>query len=101
MLIEKMNNLIKVNYSYDQNRQTISARDLWEFLDRPYTEFMKWFNHYKEYGFVADVDFIVIERYVDDVTAFGGKRKLIDYEITINMAKELSMLQGRIREWQF
>ena len=88
-----MNNLIKVNYSYDQNRQTISARDLWKFLDRPYTEFLKWFNHYKAYGFVENLDFRVIERFVDDVTAFGGKRRLSDYEITIDMAKELSMLQ--------
>lgn len=86
-----MNDLIKVNYSND--RQTTSARDLWEFLDRPYTEFTKWFNHYKEYGFIENIDFRVIERFVDDVTAFGGKRKLMDCEMTLDMGKELAMLQ--------
>ncbi|OZV10754.1 hypothetical protein CIW83_18205 [Tissierella sp. P1] len=86
-----MNELIKINYQND--RYTTSARDLWEFLGKPYTEFSKWFNHYKEYGFVENLDFRVIERFVDDVTIFGGKRKLIDYEITIDMGKELAMLQ--------
>lgn len=98
-----MGDLIKVNYKGD--RQTVSARDLWEFLDRPYTEFTKWFNHYKEYGFIESLDFVVIERYVDDVTAFGGKRKLKDYQITIDMGKELAMLQktekGRIARQYF
>ncbi|MSU01801.1 phage antirepressor KilAC domain-containing protein [Tissierella pigra] len=86
-----MSNLIKINYQGD--RQTTSARDLWEFLGKPYTEFPKWFNHYKEYGFAENLDFRVIERFVDDVNVFGGKRKLTDYEITIDMAKELAMLQ--------
>lgn len=86
-----MNELIKINYEHD--RQTTSARDLWEFLGRPYTEFPKWFNHYKEYGFLETLDFRVIERFVDDANVFGGKRKLTDYEITVDMAKELSMLQ--------
>lgn len=86
-----MNELIKINYQND--RQTTSVRDLWEFLDRPYTEFPKWFNHYKEYGFTENVDFRVIERFVDDANVFGGKRKLTDYEITVDMAKELAMLQ--------
>lgn len=86
-----MNELIKINYQGD--RQTTSARDLWEFLSKPYTEFLKWFNHYKEYGFAENLDFRVIERFVDDVNVFGGKRKLTDYEITVDMAKELAMLQ--------
>ncbi|MBU5254996.1 phage antirepressor KilAC domain-containing protein [Tissierella praeacuta] len=86
-----MNKLIKINY--DNDRYTTSARDLWEFLGKPYTEFPKWFNHYKEYGFAENLDFRVIDRFVDDVNVFGGKRKLTDYEITVDMAKELAMLQ--------
>lgn len=49
-----MNNLINVNYKGD--RQTVSARELWEFLDEPYTEFPKWFNKYKGYGFEENQD---------------------------------------------
>lgn len=48
-----MEELINVNF----DRQTVSARELWERLDRPYTEFLKWFNAYKEYGFVDGQDY--------------------------------------------
>ncbi len=38
----------------------LKARDLWEFLDRPYTEFLKWFDQYKDYGFTENQDFRAI-----------------------------------------
>jgi len=50
-----MNELIKVSYKGD--RQTVSARDLWKFLDKPYTRFDLWFNKYKDYGFIENHDF--------------------------------------------
>lgn len=85
-----MKDLIKVNYDID--RQTTSARDLWEFLGRPHGEFMKWFSRYAEYGFTVDIDYQVIDRLVENCSALGG-RPPTDYEITIEMAKELAMLQ--------
>ena len=83
-----MNELIKVNQAGD--RQTTSARDLWEFLDRPYTKFTDWFNQYKGYGFIENEDY----RGISEISEkpLGG-RPPIDYEITIDMAKELAMLQ--------
>lgn len=84
-----MNDLIKVNYKGD--RQTLSARDLWELLDRPYTRFDLWFNKYKEYGFIENHDF---RAYVIKTTHANGRNyEATDYEITIDMAKELAMLQ--------
>ena len=84
-----MNELIKVNYSAD--RQTTSARDLWEFLDQPYSQFTKWFDQYKEYGFVEGQDYRAISE--NFLTAQGNASVRMDYEITIDMAKELAMLQ--------
>lgn len=84
-----MNDLIKVTYSND--RPTTSARDLWEFLDRPYTEFLKWFNQYKDYGFAENQDFRALR--VKVRTAQGNEVDSADYEITVDMAKELAMLQ--------
>lgn len=84
-----MTNLIKVNYKSD--RQTVSARDLWEFLDKPYAQFTKWFNQYKGYGFVEDMDYRAIsEKFL---TAQGNESTRKDYEITVDMGKELAMLQ--------
>ena len=83
-----MNNLIKVNHKSD--RQTVSARDLWEFLDKPHGEFMKWFKRYVEYGFIENIDFRVIDRLVENPK---GGRPATDYEITVDMGKELAMLQ--------
>ena len=55
-----MDELIKVNC--ENGRQTTSARDLWEFLDRPHSEFMKWFRRYSEYGFIENHDFRAIRQ---------------------------------------
>ncbi|MGF7059242.1 antA/AntB antirepressor family protein [Brassicibacter mesophilus] len=84
-----MNELIKINYQGD--RQTASARDLWGFLDRPHGEFMKWFGRYADYGFIENVDYRAyrqISRHAN-----GRDYEATDYEITIDMAKELAMLQ--------
>jgi anti-repressor protein len=84
-----MNDLIKVTYNSD--RPTTSARDLWEFLDKPYSQFTKWFDQYKDYGFTENQDFRAIsEKFL---TAQGNESTRTDYEITVDMAKELAMLQ--------
>lgn len=81
-----MEELIKVNHQGD--KQTTSARDLWEFLGKPYTEFLKWFNQYKEYGFIENEDYRAIR--VKFRTAQGNESEAMDYEITVDMAKQLS-----------
>ena len=45
------------------------------------------------YGFIENIDFIVIVKNDEDDTAFGGIRKSTDHLVTLNMAKEISMLQ--------
>lgn len=84
-----MKELIKVNYDVD--RQTTSARDLWEFLGKPYEKFTKWFDAYKGYGFVENEDYG--ELCIKVHTSYGAEHDATDYEITIEMAKELAMLQ--------
>lgn len=82
-------NLIQVKNNGD--RQTVSARTLWEFLDKPYRDFNPWFNKYKDYGFEENQDFRAIT--IKIVTAQGNQSEASDYEITLDMAKELCMLQ--------
>lgn len=79
-----MNELITVNYS--SNRPTVSARELHEFLEveTPYTI---WFPRMCEYGFVEGTDFLTF------LLKSTGGRPSHDAEITIDMAKELCMLQ--------
>lgn len=84
-----MNQLIPVNHNGD--RQTVSARDLWEFLDKPWTEFPKWFNQFKDYGFTENQDYRELR--IKIRTSAGAEHDATNYEITIEMAKELAMLQ--------
>jgi anti-repressor protein len=82
-----MEELINVNF----DRQTVSARELWERLDRPYRDFVPWFNRYKEYGFIEGQDYRALT--IKVVTAQGNEVEAQDYEISLDMAKELAMLQ--------
>ena len=78
--------LIKVN----KENNTVSARELHEFLEIG-TRFDKWFIRMISYGFEENSDFRAITQ--KRVTAQGNITTYIDYEITIDMAKELSMIQ--------
>lgn len=79
-----MNELIKVNYEND--KCTVLGRDLHSFLEVD-TPYHIWFPRMCEYGFNENIDF----------SAFKQKcskgRPSTDHEITIDMAKEISMLQ--------
>lgn len=79
-----MNELIKVNYNSDS--PTVSARELHEFLEVK-TAFKDWFPRMCEYGFAEGNDF---RSFLSEST---GGRPAQDAEITIDMAKELCMLQ--------
>lgn len=83
-----MDELIKVQYSDD--RITVSARDLHEFLEIS-TKYADWFKRMCDYGFIDEVDYIAISQ--KRVTAQGNETTLIDHQITIDMAKEISMIQ--------
>ena len=77
--------LIKVN----KENNTVSGRELHEFLEIK-TDFRKWFIRMCEYGFNENDDFI---RVAQKRPTPGGTQTVIDYSITLDMAKEISMLQ--------
>lgn len=79
-----MNELIKVNY--DSDRPTVSARDLHEYLEVK-TAFKDWFPRMCEYGFTEGIDFC---SFLSEST---GGRPAQDHQLTIEMAKEICMLQ--------
>lgn len=82
-----MNELIKVNY--DSDRPTVSARGLHEFLDVK-TPYDKWFPRMCEYGFSEGIDYSTFLS--DRVDGLPGKPRQ-DAQLTIEMAKEICMLQ--------
>ena len=80
--------LFKINY--DADRITLSARDLHEFLEVE-TPFKKWFGRMAEYGFQKNIDYReVMDKIVHNSQ---GGRPSTDYEITLDMAKEIAMIQ--------
>lgn len=79
--------LIPINY--DSNRPTVSARELHRFLEVG-EQFSHWFDRMKGYGFTQSIDYEVLAE--NDYNPKGG-RPATDYQLTIDMAKELCMIQ--------
>lgn len=86
-----MNELIKITYNDD--RPAVSARDLHDFLEVK-TAYKDWFPRMCEYGFTEGEDFnpLKIER-VQDEGERMVTRTVDDAVLTIDMAKELCMIQ--------
>lgn len=82
-----MNNLIKINY--DTEQPTVSARDLHEGLEIG-TEFRKWFPRMAEYGFSENADW---KRVSQKCPTLGGEQEMVDYQISVDMAKQICMIQ--------
>ena len=80
-----MNELIKVNYESDN--PTVLGRDLHEFLEVG-TEYRHWFPRMCEYSFVEGVDYTPL---IFDHPQ--NRQPTQDHQLTIEMAKEISMLQ--------
>lgn len=83
-----MNELIKVNY--DTEHPTVSARDLHEGLDVG-TKFATWFPRMAEYGFTENVDYRTC--YPNLGSESHGGQNMVDYEISVDMAKQICMIQ--------
>lgn len=83
-----MDNLISVNYDADQ--PCVSARDLHQQLNIR-TQYTKWFERMKEYGFTENEDFKAVSH--KRLTAQGNETTYIDHEISIDMAKQICMIQ--------
>ena len=79
-----MNSLIIITTN-EQGSQVVSARDLHEFLDVA-TPFNKRIVRMIEYGFDENTDYTRLDIFVQ-------AQKAYDYAISLDMAKELSMIQ--------
>lgn len=80
-----MSELIKLNTN--SNDITLSARELHNFLE--VTErFNNWFNRQLQYGFEENRDYVGCK-----VFNTLAKQELLDYEIKLDMAKEIAMIQ--------
>lgn len=87
-----MNELIKITTNEDGER-LVSARDLHKSLDIS-KRFSAWVETYikenNEYGFIKNIDFTSVLS--STVVNNGANREINDYAITLDMAKEISML---------
>lgn len=82
-----MKDLIPINY--DSDRPTMLARDLHDFLEVG-TEFKDWFPRMCEYGFTEGQDYCSFLSVRSD--GLPGRQKR-DAQLTIDMAKEICMIQ--------
>ena len=81
-----------INVREENGQQLVSARELHEFLEVK-TRFNDWINgRIKKYDFIENIDYIAITE--KKVTAQGNESEYKDFAITIDMAKELSMVEN-------
>jgi anti-repressor protein len=78
-----------ITINYDSDRPTVSARELHKFLEVD-SQFSHWFERMAEYGFTIGVDYEVIAE--NGYNSKGG-RPTTDYQLTVDMAKEICMIQ--------
>jgi len=81
-----MNDLIKIEEK--DGKQTVNARELHEFLGNQ-RQFANWIQErIEKYDFIDGQDFLTIQ------LKSNGGRPSIDYYISLDMAKELSMVEN-------
>lgn len=87
-----MNELLKIDTS-NAERITVSARDLYEFLEAT-ERFNSWFERMTQYGLTEGEDFNPLKSL--RVQTEGNRevqREIDDYQLTIDTAKQIAMLQ--------
>lgn len=82
-----MNELIKINY--DSDRPTVLGRDLYEALEIK-TAYKDWFPRMCEYGFTEGKDYC---SFLSDRSDGKAGKPKTDHQLTIEMAKEICMIQ--------
>lgn len=83
--------IIKVNFE----NETVSARDLYESVNNGKERFSKWFERQLQYGFVEGEDYSNPFQKVR-VQKEGNRnveREVEDYDLSIDMAKQICMVQ--------
>ena len=89
-----MNQLVKVNYD-NPNKPTVLGRDLHKALEIK-TRYNDWFARMCEYGFVEGKDYCTFLSKTNE-----GGRPSTDHQLTIDMAKELCMIQRNEKGKEF
>lgn len=92
-----MNELIKINENQisDETVDTVSARELHEFLGVG-TRYNDWFSRRtKDYGFTENIDYVCLIQKRVTQTSEGKEGAAVEqvHYITLNMAKELAMVE--------
>lgn len=86
------NELIKITKDV-QGNSVVSGRDLHDFLEVQ-TKYLDWFNRMIEYGFTENIDFSTINELSQKKEGSRFvKRNIVNHAITLDMAKEISMIQ--------
>lgn len=85
-----MNNLLKIEVNSNQE-QTVSGRELHMFLGIE-TQYTKWFDRMREYGFAENMDFILVSQKCPTNNPKNPWTERTDHIMKLDMAKELCML---------
>ncbi|WP_409193928.1 antA/AntB antirepressor family protein [Enterococcus cecorum] len=84
--------LIKITTS-ENGEQLVSGRELHEFLEVG-TKYTQWFDEMTKYGFVENVDYSTLNELSEKKEGSRFvKRTIINHAMTLDMAKEISMIQ--------
>lgn len=85
-----MEEIIKINYESEQ--PTVSARELHEGLEIK-SNFTTWFDRMCEYGFLENIDYLLVFQKGIPIIQRTPTTTCNDYEISIDMAKQICMVQ--------
>lgn len=89
-----MEELIKI--TEENGKRAVSARELHHFL-RSRQDFSTWIKRrIEKYGFVENIDFQAFHKFVECQNGMGGTNR-IEYALSLDMAKELSMIENNER----
>ena len=84
--------LIKIKTN-ENGEQLVSGRELHEFLEVG-TKYTQWFDEMTKYGFVENVDYSTLNELSEKREGSRlVKRTIINHAMTLDMAKEISMIQ--------
>ncbi|MFR9882444.1 phage antirepressor KilAC domain-containing protein [Corynebacterium striatum] len=84
------NDNIVIPLTNNDGAQAVMGRDLHKFLEIE-TPYNKWFPRMVEYGFVAGQDFT--DKNVREQDKLGRSREVMNHIVSLDMAKEISMIQ--------
>jgi phage anti-repressor protein len=83
-------NIQQTTIDKNKNIETVSARELWVYLESK-QDFSTWIkNRIADYDFKENLDYVLLHKKMEQVS---GAKHTIEYYISISMAKELGMVE--------